>query len=308
MEKSNGIDIRPASISLMRDIVNTIFLAQRNDVVLSYEKLALILQKGIQSIKNGLFMLRKLNILQDLSLNIKKKLYEKLDNQLLIEELIFNKIIIFPLFSEYIYLLGSKKQDIEATLFLKHEYSLGLSAKAIKSTMNGWIKFYRINLKIKAESYFLEDQEKSLENKVSAGILVRDLYGDTIEKIPEKVFLDLVEGINTADSKPKNSLTDTGRALEDFLRIKFDPIISLDRCNGIGQISNKLISKNLITPKHHSILKALSSIRAIGNAHGIDKKEMKSWHISKQSALIFSAQVIKTIRSLNCYVEGFLSF
>jgi len=308
MEKSNRIDIRSASISLMSDIVNNIFLAQRNDVVLSYEKLAIILRKGIQSIKNGVFMLRKLNILHDLRLKIKNELYNKLDNHLSVKELIFNKIIIFPLFNEYIYLLSSKKQDIEAALFLKHEYCLGLSTKAIKSTMNGWIKFYRINLKLQAESHFLENQEKFIENKLCAGTLVRDLYGDNIEEIPENVFLDLVEGIDMADSKPKNSLTDTGRALEDFLRIKFDPIISLDKCNGIGQISNKLISNNLITSKHHNILLALSSIRAIGDAHGIDKKEKKPWNISKQSALIFSAQVIKTIRSLYCYVEGLLSF
>lgn len=308
MQKSIRLDIRPASISLMSDIVNNMFLAQRNDIVLSYEKLAIVLRKSIQSIKNGVFMLRKLKILRDTILKIKKELYYELDNHLLIEELIFNKIIIFPLFNEFIYLLGSKKQDIEAAIFLKHEYCIGMSAKTIKSTLNGWIKFYRINLEVQAESHFLEDQEKSLENKVSAGYMVRDLYGDAIEKIPEKVFLDLVEGIVVAHSKPKNSLTDTGRALEDFLRIKFDPSISLDRCNGIGQISNKLISNKLITSKHHNILIALSSIRSIGNAHGIDKKEKKTWEISKQSALIFSAQTIKIIRSINCFIEGFLSF
>ena len=308
MEKSIGVDIRPASISLMSEIVCNIFLAQRNDLVLPYEKIAIVMHKSIASIKNGVFMLRKLKILHDLILKIKKELYHELDNQLLIEELIFNKIIVFPLFNEYIYLLGSKKIDLEAAFFLKHEYCLGISANAIKSTLNGWIKFYRINIELQTESHFLDSQEKSLENKVSAGYMVRDLYGDGIEKIPEKVFLDLVEGISGAQNKPKNSLTDTGRALEDFLRIKFDRFISLEKCNGIGQISNKLISKSLITSKHHNILIASSSIRSFGNAHGIDKKEKKIWEISKQSALIFSAQTIKIIRSINCYIEGYLSF
>ena len=103
-------------------------------------------------------------------------------------------------------------------------------------------------------------------------------------------------------------MTDTGRALENYLRLKFYDKITLKKCNGIAQISQKLRQNRLINSKHNNILLALGSIRTIGDAHGIDKEEMKKWEISKDTAMIYNTLTIKAIKSLETYKKGLLSF
>ena len=309
MLNSLAVDFRPISIGIMKNVIKNIYIAQRNNAYLTTEKLASILHKSLKSIKNGIVMLKNLKLLaQNDYLKLNNDVFRDINNNKSITELILNKIIIFPLFSEYLFLLRIGKDDLEAANFLKVTYSINWQVSTIKSTFNGWIRYFKI--KVEEEDLKSDIIVKTLKNtkdKVSALLLIRKIYGGVFNDIPEVLIKDLIEGIIVAATKPEDSLTDTGRALENFLRIKFKET-NLRNCNGIGQISFELKRKKLISNKHHNILMGLNSLRIIGDAHGIDKEENRSWSIDKKSALLYCAQVLRFIKSVNSYCDNILSY
>lgn len=300
--------LRYATIDLLKKIIDNIFIAQRYKRHLSTEEMSVALGMSKKYIHNGMFMLKRLKIVNEKN-GLKEEIFNKLNNDYSPENLILDKIVIFPLFNEYLYLIKLKREDIEAARILKSIFKLNNNENVIKSTFNGWIKYFKIEIETrKSKSDLSLIVNKKIKNKISAISYIRKIYNDNLKEIPESIIESLIEGIINANLKPDNSLTDTGRGLEDFLRLKFGMHISLKDCSGIGQISNKLMKNKLITSKHHHILLGLSSLRSIGDAHGLDKNEDKIWEISKQSALVYSAQVIKFIRSINYYMKGFLSY
>ncbi len=302
------IHLRPVSIQLMKNIVRCIFFGQRNRSILPIEKIGIILNKSLKSIKNGIFMLKELKILLDYqNFQLNEEVYEKLNNNCLVEKILFEYISRFPLFSEYLYLLRRKLQDVEPSILLKNIFNLKISENVIKSTFNGWIKFFEIEIEQNTANELLTPI-KSIKDETMAILFIRENLYHNLSIIPKTVINDLIEGIINAENHPDNSLTDTGRAIENFLRINYGKIIDLKNCNGITQISNKLRGHKMISRKHHNILVGLGSIRSIGDAHGLDKEENKLWEVSKNSALLFSALTIKTINSIQNYNDGSLSF
>ena len=305
MEFSN---LRAASIPLMKTIIDNIFHAQRNECSLSIEKLSLILEKSVKSINNGIFLLEKLKIInREPNFHLYAEIFNKLNCDYSIDKLIFDKIIIYPLFNEYIFLLKTKRSDIEAALFLKHTFNLKTSEKVIKSTFNGWLRYYKMNIDLEPYNIPITSR-KDMIDEATTILYIRKVFNENLSRIPNIVIGDLVEGAVNTNKNPDNSLTDTGRALENYLRLKYKNSINLRDCNGISQISNKLRKNKLITNKHNNIIRALGSIRSIGDSHGLDKEENKKWEVSKDSALLFNSLVIKIIKSIEDYDTGFLSF
>ena len=305
MEFSN---FRAASIPLMKSIIDNIFHAQRNGCSLSIEKLSLILEKSTKSSKNGIFLLEKLEIIQRKPhFHLIEEIFNKLNSDYLIDKLIFDRIIIYPLFNEYIFLRKTGRSDIEAAFFLKHTFNLKISEKVIKSTFNGWLRYYKMNIDL--EPYNIPiTARKDMIDEATAVLYIRKEFNENLSKIPIIVIGDLIEGAINTYKNPDNSLTDTGRALENYLRLKYRNIANLRDCNGISQISNRLHKNKLISNKHSNIIRALGSIRSIGDSHGLDKEENKKWEVSKDSALLFNSLVIKIIKSIEDYTTGLLSF
>jgi len=304
----NLLNLRPASIQLMKNLVKFIFLAQRNNSFLSIDKLALIMDKSIKSIKNGIFMLNKLKIINNGNRNqLMNVIFNKLNSNCSIEKLILDSILIYPLFCEYIFLLRRRLSDLEAAIFLKYNFNLNISEKVIKSTFNGWIKYYDIKLEPEINNDLIILRE-STKDESAAILYIRENFNDNLSRVPETVIMDLKEGVINANDHPDNSLTDTGRALENYLRLRYGQLIDLKDSNGIIQISNKLRKNRLISNKHNNIINALGSIRSIGDAHGIDKEEEKTWEVSWDSALLFISLTIKIIRSIENYINGNLLF
>ena len=299
---------RAASIPLMKSIIDNIFHAQRNECSLSIAKLALITEKSEKSINNGIFLLKKLKIInREPNFHIHAEIFNKLNCDYSIDKLIFDKIIIYPLFNEYIFLLKTERSDIEAALFLKHTFNLKMSEKVIKSTFNGWLRYYKMNIDLEPYNIPITSR-KDMIDEATTILYIRKEFNENLSRIPNIVIGDLIEGAVNTNKNPDNSLTDTGRALENYLRLNYKNIINLKDCNGISQISNKLRKNKLISGKHNNIIMALGSIRSIGDSHGLDKEENKKWEVSKGSALLFNSLVIKIIRSIEDYDTGFLAF
>ena len=155
-----------------------------------------------------------------------------------------------------------------------------------------------------ASSEFL----KTIEEESQAIITVRRVYNKDLKSLPDIVIHDLIEALTQADVDPSNSLTDTGRALENYLRIKFSSLMDLSNCNGISQIADKIRQLKKINSKHINIIKAIGSLRTMGDSHGLDKIDGKNWEISKEGALISCYLAIKTISSIESYLNNNLSF
>ena len=298
--------IKPASIFLMKKLLDLIYISERNRRNLTYNGIADILNLSLKSVKNGIFMLKTLKILKNcINPILFSNIFNKLDKNYKVESLLFDKLKIFPLFNEYLNFINEGKTDYDAANLIKHLFNVNLSVESIKSTFNGWIKYFKLFDVLKKK----EMQPKILFRKEINVILhIRRLFNDMICNIPTLVLNDLSEGIIQASIDPKNSLTDTGRALENYLRLTNSNSEELEKCNGIGQIANILRKKRVVNPKINNLLLALGSLRSIGDSHGLDKKENKIWEISEESALIYNFLTIKTIKSLENYKVGRLSF
>ncbi len=300
--------IRPASIRLMKLILNKVKYAQNRKIKLSIHKICELTSMSKSSINNGIYMLVKLGIIKSISeLILKENKINQLNENTAIEKFLFDHIILFEPFIEYIYLFGKLKSDEKAAEQLKIIFDIKTSSKTIRNTFNGWIK--KLNMKIdNQESVASSEFLKTIEEESQTIITMRRVYNKDLKSLPDIVIHDLIEALIQANVDPSNSLTDTGRALENYLRIKFSSLMDLSNCNGISQIADKIRQLKKINSKHINIIKAIGSLRTMGDSHGLDKIDGKKWGISKESALISCYLAVKTISSIESYLNNNLSF
>lgn len=300
--------ITPASISLMELILYNIKYAQNRKLLLNSNKICELTAMSASSIRNGISMLFKLGIIESKSkLNIKQKILNQLNENLDIKCVLFDHIIIFEPFIEYIYLRRELNSDEKASKHLRIIMDIKSSPKAIKTTFNGWIKKFNIQIENCKLSEALMTG-KDIEEESQAILTIRNIFNKNLKALPDLVINDLKEALIQSKINPSNSLTDSGRALENYLRIKFSSLIDLSKCNGISQIAEKLRQLKTLNNKHINIMKSIGSIRTMGDSHGLDKKDSKIWVISNKSALITCFLVIKIISSVDSYLKGNLSF
>ncbi len=303
--KTNGI--KATSIPLMEKLIQYIYFFQRNNQDPCENDLVATLKLSIKSIKNGLYMLRQIKILKkDERVALSDEIFKKVDENYAIVRILFDKIMILPVFNEYLFLLSKKILDLEAAAILKKVFNIQISPNTIKSTFNGWMNVFKINV----NEYNIKDNVNELDliSNIAPILRIRAIYNKNLGDIPELVLLDLCEGFSHAKIDSKTALTDIGRALENFLRITYDGKVDLSKCNGIGQIANCLRNKRIINSKICNILISLGSIRSLGNSHGLDKEDKKTWEVSEESAIIYNYLTVKTIKSLVNYENGMLTF
>lgn len=300
--------ITPASISLMELILSKIKYAQNRNLLLNSKIICELTVMSPQSIRNGINMLFELGFIVSKSkLELRSKIINQLNENTDVKRAIFDRIIVFEPFIEYLYFRRELNSDEKASKHLKIMLNVKSSPEVLKSTFNGWIK----KLKIRIEKSDLNEaflNGKDIEEESQAILTIREILNENLNIIPELVINDLKEALIQSKDSPSNSLTDSGRALEDYLRIKFSSLVDLSKCNGVSQIAEKLRQLKNLNNKHINIIKGIGSIRTMGDSHGLDKNDRKNWEISKESALISCFLVIKTIRSIESYLKGNLSF
>ena len=305
---TEGYSITPASISLMELILYKIKYAQNRNLLLNSNDVCELTAMSATSIRNGTLMLYQLGITESKSkLEIKQRILKQLNENKDTNRVLFDHIIIFEPFIEYIYLRQELNSDEKASKHLRIMLDVKSSPKVIKSTFNGWIKKLNIHIK-NCELNETLMTGKDIEDESQAIITIRNIFNKNLKTIPELVINDLKEALIQSKYSPSNSLTDSGRALENYLRIKFSSLADLSKCNGVSQIAEKLRQLKILNNKHINIIKGIGSIRTMGDSHGLDKKERRNWEISNKSALISCFLVIKTISSIDSYLMGNLSF
>lgn len=163
-----------------------------------------------------------------------------------------------------------------------------------------WIK--DLNISIEQNNELTLDNPKYFINKYANTLYLCDILSDEIYKFIDKdIKSELIDALNSFND-PEKSVSKSGQALEDFLRI-VDKDISTQpsSTNGIAQIANELKGKNIIHQKHNKLCEALGDIRNMAG-HGKEKVTLLPWHLTSNSAISYFHMVISLITSLYNYV------
>lgn len=116
----------------------------------------------------------------------------------------------------------------------------------------------------------------------------------------------LADALLAYDTQPRDSVENTGQAVEDFLReVAGDKglVSEAGKLNGIGQLANLLHTKGVIHSHHQKLADAVSTMRNAA-AHRKDKKTMTPWTITPLAAFSVHSTALTAIRSIHKYVTS----
>lgn len=121
-------------------------------------------------------------------------------------------------------------------------------------------------------------------------------------KIDEDTEDELVKAFSEHADDPRDSITASGRALEDFLRElcrnEGIPEEEIEERSGPTQVGNLMKEHELIRDNQLKRVKALSAIRAKGGAHGDDQRTGDRWDTDAELALSVAMGTTVLIRSI----------
>jgi len=198
-------------------------------------------------------------------------------------------------------------------------YSINLNQKEIRASLLNWGQYSQIfnynistdeitlnidldDLEVQYLKELLESLDAEIKTKIYlANKLTEYVYGylghDEIEH--------LARALMRHERNPRNSIADSGRALEDFLRrISFESGHDVSALQGITSITEYIGSKDrkLIHEKQKKILIGLAAIRNLAS-HSKDSKTLESWRISPDFAIEVILVTVSLIRSLYYYIK-----
>ncbi|MCK5476440.1 MAG: hypothetical protein KAI55_00800 [Candidatus Aenigmarchaeota archaeon] len=213
-----------------------------------------------------------------------------------------NRVLNFKPFAEYIYFVSKKFDRLHATKLVKSIYEINLEDSQIKKIFDKWIKNIGIRIFIENnELRNVKELEEATVNVMVANKFLKDEFENYYSEISDNVINDLQNALLNIKKDPEESLNDTGRALEDFLRIDIGSGIYLSKCNGIAQVGNLFNQNNKFPTKLNNIAIGLASVRSMGKAHGVDKNENQRWKIHKETAL---SNFMITISLMKSYIKS----
>ena len=275
MEKINLSDV---AWSYACEILEHLWLLEKRGKFSSLIELQSFFNKTPTYTRTTIHFLENFGLIsiENKSIKLKKDTYKKLNGSrdksvAVLKE----KIINFKPYVEYYYFLSAGKTTDYSAKYIKLLYNIKQDADRITRIFNKWSKFFNIKQESKTiePSTDLTKLNKALENELLLNAFLREQFGGHYKDIGDNIVKDLIKALRNYKTDPNKSVNDSGRALEDFLRLDFVESIDLTKCSGIGQISQTLNRYNISSKKHNGIIAGLGNIRSMGDAHGADKNE-----------------------------------
>lgn len=194
-----------------------------------------------------------------------------------------NIIDYFDRFGTYAGLVGNAEDSIE----------IKVEGKELPGDSVASVEELRNALGSEAEiRFWLED---TVSPEIIAGI-----DPDTEEEI--------VKAFSEHATSPRDSITASGRALEDFLRQQArDQGISpqeVQSASGTAQVANLLRNHSIIRGVHTKRAISLAAIRNKGGAHGDDQQSGKRWRSDAEIALTVAMETTLLLASVSQYIEN----
>lgn len=157
-------------------------------------------------------------------------------------------------------------------------------------------------------THSIEQLRESLNSELEVRIYLDELLGEELMSfLDEDTKTDLSNGYLKHTQSPRDSISATGRAFEDFLRNIGDKYGSDGRdygsASGIIPVVNHLQGDDLVKRIHKRRVFALAEIRNKGGAHGDDTEVLERWSTSAEIALDGAITATLLIRSIYCYAS-----
>lgn len=304
-------------INLVTKIIDFIFHCQKkeksvngSDVLAYVERTKGYVYKGINFLLDFGLLIKH----NDDSFVLNSKAFNQLEsNEKTINQILIELIISIKPFVEYVSLLNSDKSKEDVIKIIKFTYEIEEQPSVIQKTFDKWLEMCNIKINILPQKIeIIEQLQESFENIIKANLFLKEVFADNYQLISKQVLDDLAKAIIAIKIDTSESITDAGRAFEDFLRIDLAPHIDLTNCSGIGQIAdilNQRQNRTEFPSKLNNISKTLGNIRSMGDAHGVDRELNARWIIKEETAMIFILNIISVINSFIDYREkGFVSY
>jgi len=150
----------------------------------------------------------------------------------------------------------------------------------------------------------VEALRNALESEAEIRFYLEETIGaEVITKIDEDTEDELVKAFADHAEEPRDSITASGRALEDFLReignrngVSSD---DLENAAGAGQVADVLKGEAIIREVQKKRAQALSAIRNKGGAHGDDRQTGERWRVEAELALSVAMETTMLIASIS---------
>lgn len=154
----------------------------------------------------------------------------------------------------------------------------------------------------------VEALRDAIESEGQIRFYLEDTIGSEImAKLDEDTEDDLVKAFSEHAESPRDSITASGRALEDFLRdLGRDNVSnsqSYANAGGAGELADELKGDAIIREVHRKRSQAISKIRNKGGAHGDDRQTGDRWRTSPELALSVAMESTLLIASICELVE-----
>jgi len=144
-----------------------------------------------------------------------------------------------------------------------------------------------------------------LESTVKARLMISTHIGrSAYNAIDEPVRVLLAEAAITVSSKPEETCTKSGKAIEDYLRgvCKISGLSKeASKKNGAGQLANLLLQKKIVHPHHQKIVD-LPSMTRNAVSHNKDKRTLVPWTVTSLAAWTSLLATLTAIRAIHEYV------
>ena len=213
------------------------------------------------------------------------------------KKIVKNILVNNKLFVEYTYFLSKGQKPELSAKTIRSIYQISSNESTIIKISSDWIKFLNIKINIKLNRNKVIESLESTSNVLQANNFLREEFGDYYNQISPDVLKDLREAILNLKSRNEESINDSGRAIEDFLRIDLASHINLRKCSGIVQITDELNKYPEFPTKLNNIASSLGNVRSMGKAHGVDSKLEQRWKITETAAISYTTMIICLIKS-----------
>lgn len=256
---------------------------------------------SVSCIKDSIKTLQMLEIVNDsYELNVNtKKIIEKYQTKTNAVELL--KEILLG-WKPFVLFLSYRKQgysDINCIAKINFFYEID-KKDLLLSIINKWIK--ELNIVTEVNDTCNAQDYQLLDIQYSNNIYLCELLSDDVYNfIDDDVKNNLLNALSSFNI-PEKSISDTGKAYEDFLRlIDKSKNSTLSSANGISQLANDLKSKNIIHQKLNKLSEAIGDIRNMVG-HSKEKDTQMSWKLTRNGAIVYLHFVANTLSSIYSFV------
>lgn len=149
----------------------------------------------------------------------------------------------------------------------------------------------------------VESLRDTLASEAEVRFYLEETIGDeVIQLIDTDTEDELVKSFLEHAESPRDSITASGRAIEDFLRDlgkrKGEGTDAYESANGTGELADGLKNDAIIREVQKKRAHALSAIRVKGGAHGDDQRTGERWDVGPEIALSTAMETTLLIGSI----------